>query len=165
MKPVLVLALGNSLAGDDAVGGLLADRLVTDAEVMREADVVCGGTDVYRCDAVLAGRTRVVIVDAALTDDADLFVRTMPHPLPTEWRRSHAHALDPAAAISLLRALQPEIGAADIWWILVDVPGIALGPGLSAAVEGHLHEALEAVRRLVLDQVLPTRSTGTRAAH
>jgi hydrogenase maturation protease len=164
VKPGLVLALGNPLAGDDGVGWLLAERLAADAQIRREADVVCAGTDVYRCSEALAGRQRVVIIDAALSAAADLRVRTVAHPPPAGERRSSAPALDPVAAVSLLRELQPELQGAEIWWVLLDVPEIALGVGLSAGAARQLPEAVEAVRQLLLGDVPATAMAGSRAA-
>ena len=155
MKPVLVLALGNPLVGDDAIGCVVAERVAADPEVAARADINCGGTDLFRRAPELAGRNRIIIVDAALTDAPDLQVRAVPHPPPAEDRRSHAHALDPVGAVNLLRSLDAAIAAADTWWVLIEVPRVALHPGLSAGAAAHLPEALAAVRRLVLEVAVP----------
>jgi hydrogenase maturation protease len=151
VKPVLVLGLGNPVAGDDGIGCLLAGRLAAEPELAERADVICAGSDIFRRAAELAGRRRVVLVDAALTTEATCSVRVLPHPPPAPERRVHAHALDPVAAITVLRSVEPAIAAAETWWLLVDVPQLALGPGLSDSAAALFPEALEALRRLVLE--------------
>jgi hydrogenase maturation protease len=155
MKPVLVLALGNPCAGDDGIGCAVAERISADAELAARADVVCAGTDLFRHARELAGRSRVIIVDAALGDGRELEVRAIPHPPPTSDRRSDAHALDPVGAVSLLRSLEPDIAAAEIWWLLIQVPQVALHAGLSPEAADRLPEAAAEVRRLVLDSPRP----------
>lgn len=150
MKPVLVLALGNPLAGDDAIGCVVAQRLAADATIAERADVVCCGSDLFRQAHELAGRSRIILVDAALSDSPTLRVRSAPHPLPAEDRRIHAHALDPVGAMDLLRSLEPGVAATDTWWLLIEVPQVAMTPGLSAGTAAHLPEALAALQALVL---------------
>ncbi|NJD09243.1 MAG: hydrogenase maturation protease, partial [Gemmatimonadetes bacterium] len=78
MKPVLVLALGNPLAGDDAIGCVLAERLAAEPEVIARADVICAGTDLFRQARELAGRARLLLVAAALPAAPPLSVRVVP---------------------------------------------------------------------------------------
>jgi len=150
MKPVLVLALGNALAGDDAVGGEVARALTTDPAADALADVVLAGTDLFRHAHEMNGRRRVVIVDAALGTGDVASVRVLPHPLPAAERRSHAHALDPVGAVDLLKSLVPELAATEIWWLLVEVPEVAAARGLSAITAAQVPEAVAALRSLVL---------------
>jgi hydrogenase maturation protease len=99
----------------------------------------------------MAGRSRLILVDAALTDAPVPSVRALPHPPPAQDRRVHAHALDPVAALNLLRSLDPALAAAETWWLLIEVPQVALGPGLSATAHAHLPAAVAELRRLVLE--------------
>jgi hydrogenase maturation protease len=149
MKPVLVLALGNPLVGDDGVGGGLARLAAADPEISARADVINAGTDLFRQATQLPGRQRIIIVDAALTTAAVSAVRVVPHPPPAADRRSSAHALDPVAAVQLLRSVLPEVAAVAIWWLLIEVPEIRSGPGVSPASGALLPQALAALRELV----------------
>lgn len=150
MKPVLVLALGNSLAGDDAAGLELATLAAADPDISSHAEVIHAGTDIFRHAHLLAGRHRVVLVDAALKSGGGVAIRLLSHPLPTAERRPNAHALDPVAAVQLLRSVIPELAAAEIWWLLIELPSVALGVGLSPAARDALPPALAALREVVL---------------
>jgi hydrogenase maturation protease len=156
LKPVLVLALGNQLAGDDALGCWLAEQAAADPELSARADVICAGTDIFRRAGDLAGRDRIIILDAAIGGAGAASVRVLPHPLPPASRRSNAHALDPVAALDLLRSLEPAIAAAEVWWLLVEVPGVTLGPQISADAAARLPEAMAVLRRLVLELTRPS---------
>jgi len=70
MKALLVIGLGNPLMGDEGVGWHVADELVGDPRLPADAEVVCGGTDLLRCAALMERRRRVVVIDA-LQDDAE----------------------------------------------------------------------------------------------
>lgn len=151
MKDVLVLALGNVLAGDDAVAHEVLRGLEADTEVRALADLVAAGTDLFRQAEHMAGRSRLVIVDAALGDGPTPSVQVLRHPLPGAARRAHAHALDPVGALDLLRSIEPAIAALETWWLLVDVPEVTTGAGLSAAVRPLVPAATARLRELVLE--------------
>lgn len=150
MKDVLVLALGSVLAGDDAVAHAVLRGVAGDPDVCARADLVAAGTDLFRQAEQMAGRARLVIVDAALSDAGTPSVQALRHPLPGRARRAHAHALDPVGALDLLRSIEPRIAATETWWLLVDVPEITLRSGLSPAVRQLVPAAAARLRELVL---------------
>lgn len=149
MKPIVIVALGNRLAGDDAIGPLVADAFLADARLAALADVVCAGTDLFRLADQLRGRERIILVDAALTTEPELQVHASHHPPTALERRMHAHALDPVGAMDLLRALDPRVAATETWWLLIDVPEVRLGPGVSAETAAHVPEAVAHLAHLV----------------
>ncbi|MGC9554705.1 MAG: hydrogenase maturation protease [Thermoplasmatota archaeon] len=63
----LVVALGNPLVGEDAVGAHVYDSLRDGAE----ARVVFLGTDVFRLSNVYRGEERLVVVDAVYAPDLE----------------------------------------------------------------------------------------------
>ena len=152
MKAVLVLALGNVLAGDDAVAHEIVRAVAADPQVSGCAELVAAGTDLLRQAQLMPGRRRMIIVDAALSDEPAPRVCARAHPLPPSARRAHAHALDPAGGLELLRMLHPSIAAVETWWLLVDVPEISLRPGLSDAAQSVVPAAAAQLRELVLRQ-------------
>ena len=155
MKPVLVLALGSPVFGDDDVGAHVLAALADDPEVAAVAELGRGGTDLFRLADRIPGRGRLVLVDAALgTGAARVVVRRHPPNAPGE-RRTHAHDLDPVAALELLRRHDPAIAAVPAWWLLLDVPELALRAGLSATARTLVKDAAVQLRALVLEPACP----------
>lgn len=151
MKPVLVLALGSPLAGDDDVGAHVLAALARDPAVADVAELGHGGTDLFRQAARIAGRRRLVLVDAALGTGAPRVVLRRHPPDVAGARRTHAHDLDPVTALELLRRHDPAIGAVACWWLLLEVPGIALQHGISPAARVLVEEAASRLREIVLE--------------
>lgn len=150
MKPVLVLALGSPLAGDDDVAAHVLAALAADPAVADVAELVTAGTDLFRHADRIPGRERLVLVDAALSSAPAPRVTVHPHPPPAaETRRTHAHDLDPVAALELLRRSDPAIAAVPAHWLLVEVPELALGSGLSPAAAALVADAARTLRFLV----------------
>lgn len=150
MKPVLVLALGNPLAGDDGVGTRVLERIARDAAVCDVADLLEGGTDLFRHADAIRGRECLVLVDAALSTAPAPRLAVRRHPPASAPSRVHAHDLDPVAALELLRQVDPAIAEVDAWWLLVEVPELQLGDGLSPAVEEIVGAAAARLRALIL---------------
>ena len=148
MKPVLVLALGNALAGDDGVACEVAARLERDPGLEGAIDVHCAGTDLLHAAPLIQGRRRLIIIDATLTADDRPAVDVVPHGALEAQRTGGAHSLDPVAALQLLRALDGDIASVDAYWILVGVSSIRLGRGLSAAADALVPEVIASVAAL-----------------
>lgn len=151
MKPVLVLALGNPLVGDDDVGAHVLAALADDPAVTDVAELGRGGTDLFRLAERIAGRSRLVLVDAALgTGAAQVALRPHPPTAPGE-RRTHAHDLDPVASLELLRRHDPAIAAVPAWWLLLEVPELAFRNGLSDDARALVDDAAAQLRALLLE--------------
>lgn len=128
VAPLLVLAWGNPSRGDDALGPLLAERLLAHAEAASLAGRVEVLTDFqlqveHALD--LVGRERILFVDAALGLAEPFTVRPLQaargggigsHALAPEavlqvYEDLHGHA-PPAATLLAIRASAFELGAA-----------------------------------------------------
>jgi hydrogenase maturation protease len=128
VAPLLVLAWGNPSRGDDALGPMLAERLLAQAEAASLAGRVEVLTDFqlqveHALD--LVGRERVLFVDAALDLAEPFTVRPLQaargggigsHALAPEavlqvYEDLHGHA-PPASTLLAIRASAFELGAA-----------------------------------------------------
>ncbi len=145
MKPRLVLGLGGALAGDDAIGLVLAERLAADPRLPADADVRAGGADLLRLAPDLRGRRHVVLVDALAGTPGETEPLVGDHPLEDlERGPQHAHHLSAVEALDLLRLTEPELAATRFTWFLVPVaqarPGAGISPELQACVPALLDQ-------------------------
>lgn len=145
----LVVGLGGSLAGDDAIGLILARELAADPRLPGQVEVLEGGADLLRLGPALVERCRVVLVDAiaAYAGETEPLVRE--HPLTgIDQRQGHAHQLSAVQALDLLRLLEPGLARVRFTWFLVPVhavgPSSELSPDLAARLP-HLVDSLLAV--------------------
>jgi hydrogenase maturation protease len=148
-KACLILGLGNPLAGDDGAGAALVHRASTDRRFPPDVEFLSGGTDLLRCEAALAGRARVILVDAVLAaapPGEPIISEHADHPAP----RQSAHRLAAMDALALLRWDLPELRRTRCTWFLIPVSGVAAEPRLSAGVEAALPVLLERLLGLVL---------------
>jgi hydrogenase maturation protease len=145
--PVLLVGLGNALAGDDGAGARVAALLAADPRLPGGVEALVAGTDLLRVSHALEGRQHVVLVDAledpsrpgAVTvhTDADEF----------DERQGHAHHLSAVQALDLLRCVVPGLGEVPCTWISVAIGEARLSHELSPAVAAAFPELLETVLR------------------
>jgi hydrogenase maturation protease len=135
--PVLVIGLGNPLAGDDGVGWHVVEELER-RHLPADIELIRGGTDLLALQSQFEGRRHVILVDALLgtgnvgdvvvTDNAD----------ELDDRQGGAHQLSAVQALALMRAVVPAIRATRVTWITVEIgavkPGAVLSPALRAAL-------------------------------
>lgn len=141
----LVLALGNLLLEDDAIGLVMLDRLRRErADLAAVADFVDGGTQGLALLGLLSGRPGVVVLDAVGTGACAgaIHVLDREHALGTAAAGAapvHEGSAAPLLAVAALLGELPE------WVRVVGVePGsVRTGMGLSEAVRGALPEALD----------------------
>ena len=151
MKPRLVLGLGGALAGDDAIGLRLAERLAADPRLPPDVEATTGGADLLRLAGVLAGRSHVVLVDAVAARPGDTRPLVGEHPLPgLDTRQGHAHHLSAVQALDLLLLSEPALAATRFTWFLVPIASTDPGDDLSPALARALPELTETLRQLLL---------------
>ena len=146
MKPRLVVGLGGELAGDDAVGLVLAERLAIDPRLPADVEVVVGGADLLRLAPALQGRRHVVLVDALVGLPGEVEPLVSDHPLPElDRRQQHAHHLSAVDALDLLRLTDPQLAATRCTWFLVPITDARPAAGVSSALDARLPGLLDQV--------------------
>lgn len=124
MKPELVIGLGNPLMGDDCVGHIVAERLADDPRLPEGVEVLCGGTDLLRCAGQMAGRRRVIVIDA-LQDGGEPgeIVAVKQADVELDPHQAHAHHLSAVQAMRLLDMNSPT----PFLLLGVSIPSAAFG--------------------------------------
>jgi len=147
MKPILLIAAGNSLAGDDGVGPAIARELEKSAppEIFRIAEV---HTDILALGRLWRNETRVWIVDALARGDTPGTIHHLHHEelLKISQGQRHAHALSLPENLRWLLFARPEMSKIRFraWGIepFLVGKGDSLSPPVAAAVPRVLNEIL-----------------------
>lgn len=139
----LVLGMGNPLAGDDAVGWHVAERLRRDPRVPSDVDVMAGGTDLLRLQDALRDRPGVVLVDAILDPAPPGTVTRFDGSLDElDDVGPSVHQLPPTHALQLLRRLDPAIRNVPVTLLGVAIAEARVGPELSPALAARMDEVV-----------------------
>lgn len=150
MTKTLVLGIGNTVMGDDAVGVRVIEALHQHHGFPNGVDVLDAGTSSFDVVPEVALYDRVIIVDAAEfrapagaircweDEKADAFLRA---------RRRTAHEVGLAEIVDLARLSGWEPQA----WAVVGIQpqAVELGEGLSPAVAAAVPEAVQEICRLL----------------
>lgn len=147
MKP-LILGLGSSLMGDDAVGIRVAETLAADGAVTDRAEVWIAGTDVLRSMDRIDGRERVILIDAVECGGEAERVTVADGPL-FDAPSGHAHWLSAVQAVELVRRAMPGLRGTRFTWVLVHVASVEPREGLSPNVAALVPVAAAAVKALL----------------
>ena len=139
VKPILVLGLGNDLAGDDGVGVRLARRLARHPGLPGDVEVRVAGIDLLRAHDMLHGRAQVFLLDAVLgpEEPGTLLVLDPADPELADTGAS-AHQLSPTGALAVLRAADPALADIPIALLGVTIEGAVIGTRLSDAMTDRL---------------------------
>ncbi len=172
ISSILIAAFGNPLAGDDAFGLLVAERLQSD--LPPDVQVLSAGQKPGVLLTSLAGVERLVVVDAALAQQDEpnsahgdlLDVDYLQDPRPTLWydRSLSTHGLGVAAQLALAERL--GILPKTVRVIATSIVSAELGAVISPAVAQAAKEAAERIRSWVQywnQQALGHRSRGISA--
>lgn len=151
VPPLLVLAWGNPSRGDDALGPLLAERLLAHAGSASWASRVEVLTDFqlqveHALD--LVGRERVLFVDAALDQAEPFIVRPLQ---PARGGGIGSHALAPEAVLQVYQDLHRQ-SPPPAMLLAVRASAFELGAAPSAGALADLEKAVAWVRRWLQDQ-------------
>jgi hydrogenase maturation protease len=158
--PVLLLGLGNRLAGDDSIGAHIVAAVKSDPRVASGVEVREGGSDLLRLLPHLEGRRHLVIVDALL-DHArvgDVSVVTDTDCFETD--QPHAHRLSAVQALALMRKLNPGLAHTTCTWVTVAVSGATLSRDLSPELSQALPELVQRVLDILHELTGATSSPG-----
>jgi hydrogenase maturation protease len=153
VKPVLILGLGNELAGDDGIGIRVA-RELQERRLPPDLEVRTAGPDLLHAHDAMRGRERIVLIDAVLGSEPVGTVLPLDPTDPALDRQgSSVHQLPPTAALDLLRAVDPA---------LRDTPVTLLGVVIDRArVDDRLSPELNARLDAITDRVLALLRTGS----
>ena len=140
MTTTLVLGIGNTLAGDDGIGALVAERL-RDRTGVR---IIVVHQITPELAEEVAAAARVVFVDASLTGTG---VEVEPVKPAAVWP-ALGHALAPAELLSLTASLYDHVPEA----FAVKIPGGTFAAGMSPSTDAHrrLPEAIRALEALMI---------------
>jgi hydrogenase maturation protease len=144
-SPVLVLGLGNPLAGDDGIGARVVAALAADARLPQGVEVMQGGSDLLRLTDALSGRLHVVLIDAILDPDRPGAVDVMTSTQALNQHQGHAHHLSAVQSLALLRAVYPELARASMTWVAIAVGGARITHDISPELEAALPDILDRV--------------------
>jgi hydrogenase maturation protease len=129
---ILILGMGNTLAGDDGVGVEVARALEGDARLPPGTDVIPAGSDLLRCADAMRDRRLVVVIDAVMGEDPPGTVELFEGDLRVlEERQGHAHHLSVPQALELLRAVGGVLEGTEVVVAGVTVGEVHTGPHLT----------------------------------
>jgi hydrogenase maturation protease len=154
MKPVLIVGLGNPLAGDDGVGWHLAARLRKHPRLPDDVQIL-QACDLLTLEEELEDRPLVLLIDALLDDEGPCG-RLVPIEdfSALDTRTGSVHHLPPAQAIALLRGLYEELRQVPIILLGVTVQSVRmdheLSDGLARQLESLADEALGFLSRAAM---------------
>jgi hydrogenase maturation protease len=143
--PVLVLGLGNQLAGDDGIGARVASALAADPRLPAGVEARQAGSDLLRLADALSGRRNVVLVDAVLDADRVGAVDVVADTLSLGQHQGHAHHLSAVQSLALLRTVRPELARSAVTWITIAIGDVRIARDLSPELESALPEIVEQV--------------------
>jgi len=145
MAAIAVVGLGNPLAGDEGIGGRLAEELERryDCSGIEVRDL---GTSLFSLVHVLENKARAVIVDCALMGEKPgtivKFTRDQARSRKA-LRHMSLHEGDVFDIVDL--AGREGSGPPEIVFFGIEPERIELGRGLSASLDSRLDEYLEAI--------------------
>ena len=163
-KPILILGLGNPLRGDDGVGCQVAEALARQT-LPPDVEVMDGGTPGVGLLHMLAGRRRVILVDAADMGRAPGSVaRFRPDEVrlgePVEGFSLHHSGV--AEALALAEALRLDLPELVVFG--VQPARIGWDQELSRPVQAAVASVVEAVSQEAGRESLTGADHGTREA-
>ena len=130
----LIIGVGNPLAGDDAFGGAVIDRLRHRADRPAGVDLVDAHTDLLGHIDTFAGYDEVVVVDAVIGVGTVGEVALFDEPTFAGWpdTAAGAHQMSALAALKLFRTLYPH-AATRLTLVALCTERLSLGAGVSEA--------------------------------
>jgi hydrogenase maturation protease len=124
-KKILILGIGNSIRGDDAIGLLVARELAKQhwpGVEIKELE-----TSGFEIIDEMAGYDKLIIIDALRTSNQDeigeIVVSCLDDRIPTVTLMP-SHGYDFAGLVETYRKIQPDKYPADIYFVLVKVRNV-----------------------------------------
>ncbi|MDH5548994.1 MAG: hydrogenase maturation protease [Gemmatimonadota bacterium] len=159
MSGILILGVGNPLAGDDGIGMHVAEALMGDDRLPPATEVRTAGTDLLRHADAMRGRRLLVVLDAILSDAPPGTLQVLDGDLSDlDAYQGHAHHLSVVQALELLRSVTPALDGVAVIVAGVTVPEVRSAHGLSAALAALVPLIADDVVALVRDLAGPDRA-------
>lgn len=156
MSGILIVGVGNPLAGDDGIGMRVAAALAGDDRLPRDTEVLAGGSDILRHADAMRDRRLVVVLDAVLDDQPLGTLQVFDADLATlEAHQGHAHHLSVVQAVGLLRSATSTLDGVPVIVAGVTIHEAGMSRALSAALEARIPAIADEVLALVLDRARP----------
>lgn len=153
MSGILIVGVGNPLAGDDGIGMRIAAALTGDDRLPPGTEVLAAGSDLLRHTDALRGRRMVVVIDAILDDRPLGALQVFDGALADlEPHQGHAHHLAVAQAIGLLRSVTSALDGVQVIVAGVTIHDARSVHAVSAALEARVPRIADEVIALVLDR-------------
>jgi hydrogenase maturation protease len=132
-RSLLVLGLGNPLAGDDGFGPAVIAQLRERRELAGAVELCDAGTDLLGRVEAFAHYESVVLVDVAVGAGPAGEVEVIDEAAFAEWPASWpgSHELSPLLVVRLFRRLHPG-AATRVTLVALHSHAIGVGPGVSA---------------------------------
>lgn len=140
--PVLVLAAGNPSRGDDAIGPMLAERLL--AAELPDVEVLTDFQWQVEHALELEGRALTVFVDAGMATAAPFELRAV---IPSATYLHTTHALEPGAVLETYRRVTGDIPPPAVL-LCVRGESFELGEALTPVANMNLEAAWAKLHRL-----------------
>jgi hydrogenase maturation protease len=147
---VLIVGIGNRLLGDEGVGIHVVEWLRRSG-LPADASLVLCHTDLLSLAPLYSREPRIIIVDAIQTGDVPGTIHCLREQdfKSYETRSASAHQVSALETALLLKATAPGFEKAEFIFIGVEPEKIAIGAGLSRAVEEAIPFLLERIRGLL----------------
>jgi hydrogenase maturation protease len=142
--PTLVVGFGNTLAGDDGVGPLVARRLAA-LDLPSGARVVEARTDALELAGLWHGEPRVWMVDALIRGSAPGTIHRLDHDdvFSVPQRHATVHHLSLPECLRWLAVAEPAMNAVRYRLYGVEPERVGLREGLSPAVAAAAERLVE----------------------
>ena len=142
---VLILGIGNILLGDEGIGVRAVEALLERYDLPDEVEVIDGGTTGMGLLDLIAGRERVILVDAVKTGaQPGTIVRLEGHAIPPGLRQRispHQQGIGDVLAVLTLLGDAPK----ELVVIGIEPADLDFGVGLSPVIEAELDALVAAV--------------------
>lgn len=147
---ILLVGVGNTLLRDEGVGVHTIDRLRR-LDLPGEVCLAQCGTDLLSLDADLAGRRRMIIVDAiqAGCEPGTIHVIREHEFDRTDAVSTSAHRMSAVESARLLKQLHSELSDTELIFVGVEPSDMSMGERLSPKVEAAMPSLIEKVMDLL----------------
>jgi len=145
VRPRLLIGLGNTLMGDDAVAYHILQKLAGHPALPEDVELHWAGADLLGSADLMRGRRRIWVLDAIEDAGPPGVLKILDDLSELETAVRSAHQLPAAGEIELLRLVEPELRQAPVRLLGVTVSGSRISEELSPELARAVPELVEQV--------------------